>query len=285
MHGPSTNQSASKFTLATDKTKDLPDGAQPAEKSPVTFKSWKEPASRCTEQSAQLRKMWLEPDWATFKLRSKTYLKDHVKAIPEPPLFELVWFEIFKGDHSELLHIASSKKSFAQKALAKFGKDVPQLFVVSLIIPGSPLVATVQYFALKKELSANARINKEPEALWKKFLNGDDAFRKERFKLVPNIPEGPWLVKKSVGNKPAIISHGLESYYYSTPQYLEVVVDVSSDRVAKHVAALARSQSTTLKVDIGFVVEGRDEAELPEALLGCVQYDHLDLGLAPSILE
>jgi hypothetical protein len=200
-------------------------------------------------------------------------------------VFELVWFEIFRGEHDELLHISSRKKSFVQKAIAKYGNDVPQLFVVTLIIPGTPLVATVQIFALKKESAAYPRANREVEALWQRFFDGDDEFRKERFKLVPNIPEGPWIVKKSVGNKPAIISHGLQSFYYRGDNYLEVVVDVSSDRVANYAAALARSQSSALKVDMGFVVEGRDESELPEALLGCVEYDHLDLGLAPPIAD
>lgn len=61
------------------------DDAQPAQKSPVTFKSWKDAASCCSEQSPQLRKMWLELEWTQFKLRSKNYLKDRIKVIPEPP--------------------------------------------------------------------------------------------------------------------------------------------------------------------------------------------------------
>lgn len=198
-------------------------------------------------------------------------------------MFELVWFDLFSGKHEDLLHISQSKKSFVQKAVAKYGNDVPQLFAVTLIIPGTPLVACVQYFALKKEIGAHARVHREGEALWKRFLNGDDAFRKSRFKLIPGIPEGPWVVKKSVGAKPVILSHGLEVSYFHGQTYLEAVVDVSSDRVAKHVAALCRSHSTSLKVDMGFVVEGLDEAELPEVLLSCVQYDHLDLALATPI--
>jgi hypothetical protein len=61
------------------------DDAQPAQKSPVMFRSWKDAASCCSEQTAQLRKMWLEPEWSQFKLRSKTYLKDHIKVTPEQP--------------------------------------------------------------------------------------------------------------------------------------------------------------------------------------------------------
>lgn len=192
-------------------------------------------------------------------------------------VFELVWFEVFSGKHEELFHISQSKKSFVQKAIAKYGNDVPQLFVVNLILPGTPVVSCMQYFARKRETSASSRAHGEGEALWKRFVDGDDTFRKSRLKLIPGISEGPWVVKKSVGTKPVIVSHALEVSYFQTPTYLEVVVDVSSDRIAKHVTGLCRSQSTSLKVDMGFVVEGTSEAELPEVLVGCVQYDHLDL--------
>jgi hypothetical protein len=59
-------------------------------------------------------------------------------------VFELLWFEVFSGTPEELHHVCQSKKSFASKALAKYGSDVPPLFVVTLIVPGTPVVAGVQ---------------------------------------------------------------------------------------------------------------------------------------------
>ncbi|KAF4323270.1 hypothetical protein BBO99_00001524 [Phytophthora kernoviae] len=197
--------------------------------------------------------MWAEPTWSSFQLRSKTYLHSKTKETSAPPLFELLWFETFSGAPEELHHICKSKKSFASKLIAKFGNDIPPLFVVTLIVPGTPTVAGVQYF--------------------------------ERLKLVPTVHDGPWLVRKSVGAKPLIISKALETTFYQTPAYLEVVVDICSDRIAKHVTALCRSHSTHLTVDVGYVIEGRDEAELPEALLGCVQYKHLDLTISTPIAD
>lgn len=79
------------------------------------------------------------------------------------------------------MNICNAKKSFVSKAIAKFGNDMPQLFVVTLIIPGTPLVATVQYFSRTK--SAGAGNLTEAEKLWERFLNSDDEFRKSRFKL------------------------------------------------------------------------------------------------------
>ncbi|GMF11266.1 unnamed protein product [Phytophthora lilii] len=195
-------------------------------------------------------------------------------------VFELLWFEVFSGTPEELHHVSKSKKSFASRAIAKYGSEVPPLFVVTLIVPGTPVVAGVQYFARTGDAPQS-----EANALWQRFLESDDDFRKERLKLVPTVHDGPWLVRKSVGAKPLIIARALETTFYQTPAYLEVVVDICSDRIAKHVTALCRSHSTRLVVDVGYVIEGRDEAELPEALLGCIQYSHLDLSISAAIAD
>ncbi|KAG7390587.1 hypothetical protein PHYPSEUDO_007527 [Phytophthora pseudosyringae] len=250
---------------------------------PVPVKSWKTKAESCTTQDPQLRKLWSQPDWMQFKLRSKTYLQNKVKETGAPPLFELVWFESFKGTHEELMHVCSAKKGFVSKATAKFGNDMPQLFVVTLVIPGSPLVATVQYFARTRSASAE-----EPTAadkLWERFLKSNDAFRNSRFKLIPTIVDGPWVIRKSVGSTPCIIGKAIKTTYFQAPNYLEVHVDISSDTVAKHITSLCRSQSTHFTVDMGFLIEGRTEEELPEALLGCVQYARMDCLLATAIGE
>lgn len=267
-------------TLAPEHGKEIKKAAASPQASPT--RSWRSTAATCAVQPAALRKIWTEPDWMNFKVRTKTYLADKVKQTTKEPLFELVWFDFFYGEHADLLHICQNPKSFVQKAIAKFGNEVPQLFVVTLLIPGTPIVACVQYFALKKDVLAD---RSEANELWKKFLEADDAFRRERFKLIPSIADGPWIVKKSVGNKPVILGHALQMNYYQTPHYLEACVDICSDRVAKHITSLCRSQSSNLRVDMGFVVEGQSEAELPERLLCCVEYDHIDLNLAVSIKD
>ncbi|DAZ93810.1 TPA: hypothetical protein N0F65_008569 [Lagenidium giganteum] len=233
--------------------------------------SWKAQAAACATQDAALRRIWIEPDHANIKLRGKTYLEDNVKVTADPPLFELVWFDLFHGKHEDLFHISQSKHSFVQKATAKYGNDMPQILTITILIPGTPEVACVQYFALKHQQCETARATEEGLTLWKRFCDGDDAFRRTRLKLIPGIAEGPWVVKKSVGAKPFIISNVLEVSYFQGPNYLEAVVDVSSDRIAKHVTSLCRSHASSLTVDMGFVIEGKDEAELPESLLCCVR--------------
>lgn len=53
------------------------------------------------------------------------------------------------------------------------------------------------------------------------FLEGDDAYRNARFKLIPSVVEGPFLIRMSVGNKPVLLGTKLTQRYWSGPGYLE----------------------------------------------------------------
>lgn len=48
-----------------------------------------------------------------------------------------------------------------------------------------------------------------------------------RFKLIPSIVEGPFIVKKAVGNKPALLGRKLRQRYFRGPNYVETDVGES----------------------------------------------------------
>ncbi|KAG5193127.1 hypothetical protein JKP88DRAFT_136536, partial [Tribonema minus] len=104
-----------------------------------------------------------------------------------------------------------------------------------------------------------------------------DDFRNERFKLIPSIVEGPFLVRGAVGNKPALLGRKLTQRYYRGAHYVETDVDVASSSVAAHIVSMCRGASNGLSVDLGIVLEGRARAELPERCLGVVRLNRLDL--------
>ncbi|ONK69558.1 uncharacterized protein A4U43_C05F24240 [Asparagus officinalis] len=66
------------------------------------------------------------------------------------------------------------------------------IFAVNLQIPGRDCHSAVFYFAADEPIS--------PGSLLYRFVNGDDAFRNSRFKIVNRIVKGPWIVKAAVGN-------------------------------------------------------------------------------------
>jgi len=62
-----------------------------------------------------------------------------------------------------------------------------------------------------------------PGSLLDQFVNGDDAFRNSRFKLIPSIVEGYWMVKRAVGTKACILGKAITCNYLRKDNFLEVI--------------------------------------------------------------
>ena len=76
------------------------------------------------------------------------------------------------------------------------------------------MISLALYYMLKTPL--------EEHPLLHSFVNGDDAYRNSRFKLIPHISKGSWIVKQSVGKKACLVGHALEVRYTRGKNYLEV---------------------------------------------------------------
>jgi hypothetical protein len=50
----------------------------------------------------------------------------------------------------------------------------------------------------------------------KSFVSCDDKYRNSRFKLIPNVSTGPWIVQSSVGRKPLIVGGALRVIFILT---------------------------------------------------------------------
>mmetsp|Transcript_26848 Transcript_26848/g.81090 ORF Transcript_26848/g.81090 Transcript_26848/m.81090 type:complete len:157 (+) Transcript_26848:775-1245(+) len=119
----------------------------------------------------------------------------------------------------------------------------------------------------------------------RKFLAGDDAYRDARLKLIPRVVEGNWLVRRAVGSgaNAAKLSEALRLAYFSGPDYFEVVADIVGSAVARRILSVVRSGTSSLVLDLALVVEGVDEAELPERVLGAARLHRVDPALAVAL--
>jgi hypothetical protein len=75
--------------------------------------------------------------------------------------------------------------------------------------------------------------------------------------------------------------------YHSTPNFLEVDIDIGSSTVANNVVRFVLGYVRTLVVDMCFLIEGKTDEELPERLIGTSRVAHLepDSAVAPPPLE
>ena len=70
-------------------------------------------------------------------------------------------------------------------------------------------------------------------------------FRNERFKLIPSITIGPWVVKVAVGATPALLGRKVVQRYFRGEDYLEIDVHVGSSVIASQVLTIMTSIMTS----------------------------------------
>lgn len=120
-----------------------------------------------------------------------------------------------------------------------------------------------------------------------RFCQSPPSEKNKTLKIVPVVVEGPWVVKSVVGGKPALIGNKLPvNYHYSPPEgknalYLEADLDIVASSAARGILSVARTYTQVLTIDLGFVVQGNSEDELPEQMLVGARLHGIDPLTAP----
>ena len=219
----------------------------------------------------------LEP--SRFSVRSHTYLTTGEKA-PSERASELLAVELF-----------TSERAFAEAAMrpdapshtlhARTNEVLDSIFAVSLVLPAPTGVCQlVLYFGMHAKAARGP-----PHELLQNFVGASDAFRNARFKLLPAVAMGPWLVQKAVGTRPAILGKALKQRFYTgiTAEghlpIFEVCADCNSSPTTGRIISLVKSYARSLVVDLAFMLEAQRAAEMPERLIGCARLCRIDLDI------
>ncbi|KAL2650119.1 hypothetical protein R1flu_018247 [Riccia fluitans] len=221
-------------------------------------------------------------DADTFLIRGKQYLRDSRKVKAGEPWMQFVAADWFKSNKRED-HLAGRPSSVVQTILSKYQKKPekggpPFFFIVNIQVPGSTTYSLALYYMTHRRL--------EDDPILEKFVKGDDRFRNSRFKLIPHIAKGSWIVKQSVGKTACLIGQALTINYHTGDNYIELDVDIGSSSVAKGVVNLVVGYLSKLVIEMAFLVQANTEEELPEHLLGTCRLNYLDINKAvPAIPE
>lgn len=65
-------------------------------------------------------------------------------------------------------------------------------------------------------------------------------FRNKRFKLIPQMTEGPWVVLAAVRSKPALLGQKVVQRYFRGDNYMEIDVYVGSSIIASQIVSVCR---------------------------------------------
>ncbi|XP_019181698.1 PREDICTED: protein ENHANCED DISEASE RESISTANCE 2-like isoform X1 [Ipomoea nil] len=214
---------------------------------------------------------WTAPGGSGFVIRGKTYLKDSTKVKGGDPMFKLIAVDWYKIENN-LTKVALHPKCLVQSEVAK---KIPFIFIINLMVPAKPNYSLVLYFAADKPVTKDTLLDK--------FRDGTDTFRDSRFKLIPSIIEGHWMVKRAVGTKACLLGKAVKCYYLREDNFLEIDVDIGSSSVARSVIGLVLGYAASLVVDLAILLEGKEESELPEEILGTVRLNRVTVDSAVQL--
>ncbi|KAL3829213.1 hypothetical protein ACJIZ3_018015 [Penstemon smallii] len=220
---------------------------------------------------------WASPPGDVFLVRGPEYLKTKGKIPGGDYLLKPLGFDWIKGP-TKVSEILNNPKNRVRRALEdEYSRGhKPFIWAFNLQVPSKENYSAVAYFVSLEPIPEDSLINK--------FLNGDDAFRNSRLKLIANIFKGPWIVRKAVGEQAiCIIGRALTCKYCTGENFIEVDIDIGSSMVANAIVHLAFGYLTTLTVDLAFLIEGQTESELPEQILGAIRFSNLNAASARQI--
>lgn len=247
---------------------------------------------------------WSEPPYSKFNIRDENYLREKKpsKQPSGPYLFRAIGADLILTNASSgpNIGIASNYSTICGGHLRK-----QPTFIINFVCPWGLIV---NYYEIPDFylpfLQANAKeddkvvlhkmlLGLEPhERAMARFLMGSNEERDASLKLIPVTVEGPLVVRKMVKGKPAVIGKRLPTTYSYYPaddakrlkDCFEVDLDVTAtDSVGRSACNMSRRYMSSVTVDLGFVIEGRTEDELPEQMLGCVRLHKIDALLAPTL--
>ncbi|PPD79714.1 hypothetical protein GOBAR_DD23367 [Gossypium barbadense] len=208
---------------------------------------------------------WTAAEPSTFLIRGENYLEDHKKFKAKGTLMQMVAADWLRSDTRED-DLGGRPGSIVQKYAEQGGPEF--FFIINIQVPGSTTYGLALYYMMSSPV--------EDSPLLHNFINGDDAYRNSRFKLIPYISKGSWIVKQSVGKKACLIGQALEMNYFQGKNYLELGIDIGSSTVARGVVSLVLGYLNNLVIEMAFLIQANTKEELPEYLLGTCRLNHLD---------
>lgn len=204
-----------------------------------------------------------------FNLRSETYLADQKKTPAGPTTLELVNIDVVLVSPCGPTWRSGMAPDFCVQNLRKAGDQ--RFFVVqNWVIPPYQAIIT-------GAVPSSASSETPQSKVLSRFLAAETADHRDLFKLVMSVEEGPWLVRRAVPATPAIIGRRVTmNTFYVPGDHLEIVIDPTSTK-AEHLATSVVMRSVSgLVVNMGSLIESRQEDELPESFLTCVMVRNLN---------
>lgn len=163
------------------------------------------------------------------------------------------------------------------------------------MLPRANLVVYFQMPSWVKRFEDIKEEEDDPEdtKAFKRFLMGDDEYRERRWKILPCLVDGPYIIRQMAPAKSNVTIAGRRVgaswHEYSESMdpktgkkraaLLEVDCDLISDSSVRNLCNIVVGQVKNVVIDCAMIVERPylSEAEEPAACLGIWRMDHIDM--------
>ncbi|KAH9253358.1 hypothetical protein BASA81_008709 [Batrachochytrium salamandrivorans] len=208
---------------------------------------------------------WMETPQGSepYTLRGKTYLQDKIKYKCHDNQFQVVAADLFKLNSPPMAHCAARSDSPLHLIRQQFPNRF--VFVFQFMLPGPPFYSLSVYAVAKPGVLDD--VDQPFAKLWCDFVDGTDEYRASVFKMIPRVTQGSYMVKKTVGEIPALIARKMKMNFYVNRDYVECDMDLGTSAVAGSILSIVKGYATTLTVDLGFLLEGQSVDRLPEIIV------------------
>ena len=238
-------------------------------------------------------------DKESFKLRTIGYKRHGRKAASASPLYELVALDVFKTPYrlDEIFkHVNIDSFDLPDTA----HPDVPPMLLMNLQFPrekqdfmtdgDGPGASVVMYFKITEATLAS--VQNESKAERSRALNlfiewcrlaPDDPIIRGRFKamgFINNIKDfGIPAIAANYNGKPVLIKK--TGTMFRGANFIEMDINIHRfSYICRSTLINMKEKFGQMIIRCGFTIEGRDDDELPEVLLGCANLNGVNLDAA-----
>lgn len=205
------------------------------------------------------------PDSTAVKVRGPNYLQDKIKICSAPPLFLFVHNLAFT-QVDELVH-DTTEFDWCWYRRARPPRESFTLIINFQIVSLRKQIISYFYIKDKKSLPDSVKL----------FLEGNDDYRKNHFKMIPKLTKAPLPIRLATPMAPVIIARKIDVDWIIGGNYMTIVMKPDSSLLAANIIRMAHPASKNLIVDLFFCVEGKKREHLPEQVLCGLRWEKLDL--------
>ena len=230
----------------------------------------------CSNEEGFIDGTWCKADTTCILLRGKGYADNKRKVkCDKSGLFEPIDLSIYAEGAGEkkISNVAENIPDIGR--LIESNPDYLYL-VVTWILPAEPHLSTVMIFRRRLDDS-----NTNKDCLLTRFIEGNNSFRKERFKFIPYIQRCPAIIRKGItllgGERPTLLCKKISCKFFRGKNYLELDVNISSSSAARGLSGMMLPTMKKVSIIFAFTLEGRCDKELPEELLGAISVTNVDV--------